>query len=175
MTLMHRTGLLALLYCLLPGDVALGQSYMPESPYPPAIHEIPGPHPAAGIHPFPGRPTVPHLVLESPRPQKPGHPGMHGHTGMNGHVQSGEPVMVDEFGNVIQNHQPREKGTYPHEVVHDHFLHADKMTPPPAIPQASRVPVWKTPYSYGHFGASRTRQWSFHRGHQEGYTQWTLR
>ena len=43
------------------------------------------------------------------------------------------------------------------------------------IPNATRLPTWKAPFSYGHFGAAATRQWSHHRGHARSYTQWTLR
>lgn len=54
-------------------------------------------------------------------------------------------------------------------------LHGPKRSYPVELSGATRVPVWKQPYSYGHFGASHTRHWSLHHGHQRSYTQWTLR
>ncbi len=113
--------------------------------------------PYLSAQPFNAQP--PHLVLQPPRPPKSG--------------QVDEAVVVDQSGAAIAHQEPVK--THPHEAVHDHFLHADKSPRPVAIAGAARVPVWKTPYSYGHFGASRTRQWSLHHGHQQTYTQWTLR
>lgn len=105
----------------------------------------------------------PHLVLQAPRPIKPKH----------GHVE--QSVVDDESG--MTTHEPTSPRFHEdvQEKVSKHFLHADKMSRPPAIPTANRMPVWKTPYSYGHFGATRNRQWSFHNGYQQTYTQWTLR
>lgn len=105
----------------------------------------------------------PHLVLEAPRPTKPKH----------GHVE--ETVVYDESG--VATHEPTKPSFHEHvdEKVSKHVLHADKMSRPPAIPDANRIPVWKTPYSYGHFGATRNRQWSFHNGYQQTYSQWTRR
>ncbi len=62
-----------------------------------------------------------------------------------------------------------------HEHLHGYVLHGDKADARPEIPGAVRQPVWKTPYSYGYFGAGRKRQWTLHYGHQQTYTQWTLR
>ncbi len=61
------------------------------------------------------------------------------------------------------------------EQIHGHFLHGDKSNAMPPIPAAVRQPVWKTPYSYGYFGAGRKRQWTLHYGFPQTYTQWTLR
>ncbi len=61
----------------------------------------------------------------------------------------------------------------------DHHPHlpilANNAGRPATIPDAQRTPLWKAPYSYGHFGAAPRRQWSLHHGHQQTYTQWSLR
>ena len=43
------------------------------------------------------------------------------------------------------------------------------------IPHATVRDVWKTPYSYGYFGASGERRWTRQHGYRDHYTQWTLR
>lgn len=111
--------------------------------------------------------SPPHYVLQAPVPPSP-------------HQESSQDVIIhDEYDpSVIQNSlRPRPPTTtQPAHDIHDHLpLHADKRTRPIVIPGAVPVPVWKTPYSYGYFGASRTRQWAQHHGHQRTYTQWTLR
>lgn len=45
----------------------------------------------------------------------------------------------------------------------------------PAIPAATTHPMWKTPYSYGHFGPTDSRHWYRHHGYRDRYLQWTLR
>ncbi len=51
-------------------------------------------------------------------------------------------------------------------------LHRRVQPAPPRIPEASQREVWKTPYSYGYFGASGKRRWSKHYGYRNGYTEW---
>lgn len=133
-------------------------------------------------------PNPPHLVLEAPKPQRKSHLN-HGHRGhghaTHGHAVQGqhEPqtIYVEGSGSLPAEHAggPQAKPEYPlqrhAEAVKTKFLHGDKTARAVPIPNANRVPVWKTPYSYGHFGASRNRQWTLHNGHQETYTQWTLR
>lgn len=45
----------------------------------------------------------------------------------------------------------------------------------PSIPGATVAPRWKTPYSYGHFGAEGKRHWTRQHGYRDRYLQWTLR
>lgn len=45
----------------------------------------------------------------------------------------------------------------------------------PSIPHATVAPRWKTPYSYGHFGAEGKRNWTRQHGYRDRYLQWTLR
>ena len=112
--------------------------------------------------------ALPHLVIEATRPRK--HPK---------HAIE-ETIIYDDAWNA-SHEPPAEEPQHVkfHEKLHDkvapHFLHADKTPRPVAIPNANRVPVWKAPYSYGHFGASRNRHWSFHNGHQQTFSQWTFR
>jgi hypothetical protein len=120
---------------------------------------------------LPPNPNPPHLVLEPPRPRP-----------QNAYPSHGTQYGVVEDGTVVgpyevspQASQAPAASSSHHDKLKNQFLHADKREQPVAIPNANRVPVWKTPYSYGHFGASRNRQWSLHRGHQESYLQWTLR
>ncbi|WP_168563774.1 hypothetical protein [Crateriforma spongiae] len=47
--------------------------------------------------------------------------------------------------------------------------------PGPSVPSAATRPTWKTPYSYGYFGARGSRHWSRQYGYRDGYSQWTLR
>jgi len=115
--------------------------------------------------------TPPHLVLEVPRPR----PAAHWSTAnvpVEGEVVTEEDESMRESDVVKDLHEGADRVK---EKVHGHFVHADKMGKPVAIPEAIRVPVWKTPYSYGHFGAKRNRQWSLHNGHQQTSAQWTLR
>ncbi|KLU02371.1 hypothetical protein RISK_005437 [Rhodopirellula islandica] len=45
----------------------------------------------------------------------------------------------------------------------------------PAIPAATVQPRWKTPYSYGYFGAEGKRHWSRQHGYNDRSLQWSLR
>jgi hypothetical protein len=40
---------------------------------------------------------------------------------------------------------------------------------------APLMPIYRTPYAYGYFGATPSRHWRQHFGVQRQYTQWTLR
>lgn len=110
---------------------------------------------------FPAAPftSAPHLVLQQPPTQK----------------AEGNVVITDEAGQSVAVDPHGQATAHSQGMSVAHFLHAEKMPRPVSIPGATRMPVWKTPYSYGHFGASRNRQWSLHHGHQHAYTQWTLR
>jgi hypothetical protein len=57
-----------------------------------------------------------------------------------------------------------------------HLLrHHTAQAPPAVIPDASQREVWKTPYSYGYFGASGSRQWTRHFGYRDRDKEWRLR
>jgi len=63
-----------------------------------------------------------------------------------------------------------------HQQVLDDLKHHRPMQPPVAmLPESNRRPTWKTPYSYGHFGASGKRHWSLHNGYRDRVTEWRLR
>ncbi|TWU39923.1 hypothetical protein Q31b_32390 [Novipirellula aureliae] len=48
-----------------------------------------------------------------------------------------------------------------------------KLPAPATIPEAIEQPRWKTPYSYGYFGANPKPIWTKHHGYRDNYTQWT--
>lgn len=127
----------------------------------------------------------PHLVLQAPQPgsrQSPGHfsrlvpsqPETDDQIYLQDHGNHVGPDHLDAQATIVgQSPRPEKKATVD---LSDHLpIHANKQTRPVAIHQAVRAPVWKQPYSYGHFGAAHTRQWSLHHGHQQKYSQWTLR
>ncbi len=61
--------------------------------------------------------------------------------------------------------------------IHPPFSsHRQRIQPAPAtLPGANQHSIWKTPYSYGYFGASGTRHWSLHHGARDRYTEWILK
>ena len=40
---------------------------------------------------------------------------------------------------------------------------------------ASQMPVWKTPFSYGYFGARGTKHWHWHHGYRDRRSEWMYR
>jgi len=57
-----------------------------------------------------------------------------------------------------------------------HLLnHHATQAPPAVIPDASHREVWKSPYSYGFFGARGSRQWTRHYGYRDRGKEWRLR
>ena len=123
-------------------------------------------------------PNPPHLVLEVPRPR----PHAMSQHGMPQGMVAEEVVIEDGYAvdprfpeDAVDAQTPASHVSKHKEKLKNQFLHGDKQEAAVAIPGANRMPVWKTPYSYGHFGASRNRQWTKHRGHQDSYLQWTLR
>lgn len=57
-----------------------------------------------------------------------------------------------------------------------HLSQHHPIQPPPAqLPEANQRPRWKTPYSYGYFGASGTKHWNLHYGYRDRYTEWRLK
>jgi hypothetical protein len=121
---------------------------------------------------IPQNPNPPHLVLETPRPRPHGVNQSHGV--IYGAVEENAVVHTEGASHGGPQASPDPISEHA-DKLKNQFLHGDKQERAAAIPNANRVGVWKTPYSYGHFGASRNRQWSLHRGHKESYTQWTLR
>ena len=63
-----------------------------------------------------------------------------------------------------------------HSPRHPPFLKHQLSHPPRAVVQeASREPVWKTPYSYGYFGASGSKKWHRHLGYRDRSIEWQYR
>ena len=57
-----------------------------------------------------------------------------------------------------------------------HLLNHHATQPPAAaIPDASYREVWKSPFSYGYFGASGSRKWTRHFGYRDRDKEWRLR
>ncbi len=100
---------------------------------------------------FPPAPTVPHQVLVAPNQLRPGDQDV-GHFSGGGHFPGGRQAKPP--------------------VHHEHRLHHQVRAVPATIPNAARRETWKTPYSYGHFGASHTRSWNRHYGYRDHMTEW---
>lgn len=126
------------------------------------------------IHPPASLAAMPHLVIEPP-PTRHGRPANLSAAGWGDEslLWHDDAAVIDAAATQTA---PRNGSVKPH---HDWQRaipsHADRTPSPPPIPQASRAPVWKQPYSYGYFGAQHNRQWSVHHGHQRSHTQWTFR
>ncbi len=58
----------------------------------------------------------------------------------------------------------------PH-LIHHHSRHVA----PAVIPDGTLREVWKSPFSYGYFGASGSRRWIRHFGYRDRDTEWRLR
>lgn len=71
----------------------------------------------------------------------------------------------------IGGRRPRGSFYFPHHLSD----HAPLQRSPAKLPHANLRETWKTPYSYGYFGASGTRHWSLHHGYRDRYTEWRLR
>ncbi len=72
--------------------------------------------------------------------------------------------------------QPKPDHLKRHASSHPpHLSHHRPIQPSPAVlPDANQQETWKTPYSYGYFGASSSRHWSRHHGYRDHSTQWRL-
>ena len=64
--------------------------------------------------------------------------------------------------------------TFPVADAH-HALHHRLLPRHPSIPGAATDRRWKTPYSYGYFGASGNRHWTHHTGYRDRDTEWRFR
>ena len=98
-------------------------------------------------------PSPPHQVLQAPD-----------QASASNHRLGGKPLGL---GKNIE----KKRATHP-----PHSNYVRRFQPAPAvIPGAAEQTQWKTPYSYGYFGASSTRHWSMHHGHRDRYTEWRLK
>lgn len=136
---------------------------------------------------------------ELPRPVRPNHTQQVTHTVVHpNHMPSefqtrslvGSPQTVTQGNPQLQPHDllrspaqtahPRAGGRHSNSggkhSNHWAWLHQKKHHPiqPPAalLPESNSRPVWKTPFSYGHFGASGTRHWSTHHGYRDRTVEW---
>lgn len=67
----------------------------------------------------------------------------------------------------IQRHHEKAQKYHPPHLSWHHFQQSQAK-----LPMANQRETWKTPYSYGHFGASGKRHWSKHHGYRDRYTEW---
>ena len=81
---------------------------------------------------------------------------------------------------VSPDRRPTTASKYRHKHPHmyqPHYWsqhHRPIQPSPAALPRAQQRETWKTPYSYGYFGASGNRHWTLHNGHRDRYTEWRL-
>jgi hypothetical protein len=157
--------LVAPLFLLLSTDVCLGQSIVESSS-----------HGSSQKWPSPVRhaqyiESVQHIEADSgfdPVPMNAFRPPLHPH-----HVimsPADQAADSDRIGGGRHGHD-RDRLHVPHHLSH----HAPFQTSSARLPRASLRKSWKTPYSYGYFGASGTRHWSLHHGYRDRYTEWRLR
>ena len=82
-------------------------------------------------------------------------------------------LLVSPARQATHNHRNSNRTNWSH---HFHQKHHKIIQPSPALlPEANSRPTWKTPYSYGYFGASRTKHWTIHYGYRDRVTEWRLR
>ncbi|TWU60203.1 hypothetical protein Poly51_04780 [Rubripirellula tenax] len=133
-------------------------------PEPPLPMESVGDVFAMGDQP-PQPPQVPHRVLAAPTPQPTANPN-----GGAGHGVSGHGILGHGVGASAGHGSPNRPPNHP---LHPGYrLHHQIQPVTASIPNAKRQETWKTPYSYGYFGASGTRQWSMHHGYRDRYIEW---
>jgi hypothetical protein len=98
------------------------------------------------------------------------------------YVFSPHPVNQLRSSGPLQPHQVirspfRTDGGAHQKAERQHPPHSSllRRTPKPAVlPEADQRETWKTPYSYGYFGASGTRHWNMHHGYRDRYVEWRL-
>lgn len=131
---------------------------------------------------FPVWGPPPHRIIQPPQPITPSHPRARPTQRWDGpstsaHVNNGRmdpqhhvPILPEFPG--VEN-DPKSAG--PGRVgLGTHWIQPQPDYHPP-IPGATVEPRWKTPYSYGYFGAEGKRQWTRQHGYRDRYLQWSLR
>ena len=97
-----------------------------------------------------------HQVIQAPRIVPP-----HGH---HSWPPSSWPPASDRTATANPAHP------LPH-LIHHHT----RQIAPAVIPDGTLREVWKSPFSYGYFGASGSRRWIRHFGYRDRDTEWRLR
>ena len=85
-------------------------------------------------------------------------------------LQPHHVIRSPDRGPAAANHKSKGVPHPPH-----HSFHRRVQPAPAMLPEANQREVWKTPYSYGYFGASGTRHWTKHHGYRDRYTEWRLK
>ncbi|EMB16167.1 hypothetical protein [Rhodopirellula europaea] len=140
---------------------------------------------------------VPHVIIQAPAAPK--NARNHGSVPANGyapnrssgHSQHGHQQSAGSVHPHLQHAHQKAKATmapltHPPGVENDpgakgpgrlgvgeHWVKNPQTRP--TIPAATVQPRWKTPYSYGYFGAEGKRHWSRQHGYQDRSLQWSLR
>lgn len=96
-----------------------------------------------------------HQIIRAPRITYSGGPGPHLHSGQAATTNPAPSSAVDPVPHLLNHH-----ATQPPSAV---------------IPDASQREVWKSPYSYGFFGASGSRKWTRHYDYRDRGKEWRLR
>lgn len=94
-----------------------------------------------------------------------------GHRGLTHHGLPHHGSILPELPGV--ENDPKSAGPG-HLGLGTHWIRERPRLHPP-IPGATVAPRWKTPYSYGHFGAEGKRSWTRQHGYRDRYLQWSLR
>lgn len=148
---------LAALLLLSPTE-SLGQSIVdPSSPN----RSAEWPSPVRSVQHVEADPSFEPIPVELTKPP------LHPH-----HVIAAPPPPGAEMERVRgPHHGGPDKFHFPFHPSH----HAPLQASNAKLPRANLRKTWKTPYSYGYFGASGTRHWSLHHGYRDRYTEWRLR
>ncbi len=96
-----------------------------------------------------------HPIIRAPRIEYSGTATRHAHAGPSATTNPAPSSVVDPLPHLLNHHATQ--------------------APPAVIPDASHREVWKSPYSYGFFGASGSRQWTRHYGYRDRGKEWRLR
>ncbi|MGB7326844.1 MAG: hypothetical protein WBD31_18350 [Rubripirellula sp.] len=113
-------------------------------------------------------PLPAHQVITAPRPKPKAR--SHGGAGVDRAGGSLHGGMHDG----LANHHDADRRSLTSPLPPGYRLHHHIQAPTATIPNAVRRESWKTPYSYGYFGASGTRSWSRHTSYRDNKTEWRL-
>ncbi len=92
-------------------------------------------------------------------------------------VYSHEIIRAPRITSMDGSHRGYDSGGSARRIAHlPHLIHhSPEQAPQAVIPDASHREIWKSPYSYGHFGASSARHWKLHFGYRDRDKEWRLR
>ncbi|TWU49760.1 hypothetical protein [Rubripirellula reticaptiva] len=115
-------------------------------------------------------PLPAHQVIAAPRPK----PRSASHGGAGARIGHDGGGLHGELHDDLASHHDAERRSFTNPLPPGYRLHHHIQAPTATIPNAVRRETWKTPYSYGYFGASGTRSWSRHTSYRDNKTEWRL-